>query len=90
MKILVFGSNGLVGKFSLQIIKGLFYNDVFPSSRKDTNLFSFEETYKTISEYQPDIIINAAAKVGGIVANNTLRSEFILENLKININILET
>ena len=44
---------------------------------------------KTIEEFSPDIIINAAAKVGGIVANNTLRTEFILENLKINVNIFE-
>lgn len=38
----------------------------------------------------PDVIINAAAKVGGILANNTYRTEFILENLKINLNILES
>ena len=37
----------------------------------------------------PDILINAAAKVGGIYANNTKRAEFLLENLKININVLE-
>ena len=35
------------------------------------------------------VIINAAAKVGGIVANNTQRVEFLTENLKINTNILE-
>ena len=38
----------------------------------------------------PDVIVNAAAKVGGIMANNTYRTEFILDNLKININILES
>ena len=45
--------------------------------------------HKTIKDINPDLIINAAAKVGGILANNTFRTEFILENLKININILE-
>jgi len=63
---------------------------VISSTRKDTNLFSLEETSNKINTSQPDIVINAAAKVGGILANNTFRTEFILENLKININILES
>ncbi len=62
---------------------------VIPSTRKDTDLFSFEETKKIIDENKPDCLINAAAKVGGIMANNTYRTEFIVENLKINLNILE-
>ena len=62
---------------------------VIPSTREDTDLFSFEETKKTIDENKPDCLINAAAKVGGIMANNTYRTEFIVENLKINLNILE-
>tara|TARA_Y100000816_G_scaffold64403_1_gene42668 strand:+ start:9915 stop:10799 length:885 start_codon:yes stop_codon:yes gene_type:complete len=63
--------------------------EVFQSSRKDTNLFSLEETLKTISQIEPDIILNAAAMVGGIHANNTKRIDFIINNLKINMNILE-
>ena len=59
------------------------------STRTDTNLFSYEETKSKIDFTQPDVIINAAAKVGGILANNTYRTEFIIENLKINLNILE-
>ena len=64
-------------------------SEIIGSNRKDTNLFSLDETTKTIKDVNPDLIINAAAKVGGILANNTFRTEFILENLKININILE-
>ena len=59
--------------------------DVISSNRSDTNLFEFEETKKLIEKCQPDALIIAAARVGGIVANNTKRTEFILENLKINI-----
>jgi len=91
MKILVFGSNGLVGKSVVDVLSKSQKNmTVFGSTRKDTNLFNYEETFNTISEFQPNIIINTAAKVGGIVANNTQRVEFILENLKINMNILES
>ena len=64
--------------------------EVIRSSREDTNLFDYKSTKKLISESSPDIIVNAAAKVGGIYANNTKRTEFLLENLKININILES
>ena len=90
MKLLIVGSNGLVGK-SLQ--KVFSNNDkiskLTASTREDTNLFNFKETKKLIDENKPNILINAAARVGGIYANNTKRTDFILENLKINTNLLE-
>ena len=44
---------------------------------------NFKETQALIESTKPNIIINAAAKVGGIKANNEMRVDFILENLKI-------
>tara|TARA_B100000131_G_scaffold323042_1_gene379428 strand:+ start:3189 stop:4112 length:924 start_codon:yes stop_codon:yes gene_type:complete len=91
MKILIFGSSGLVGTSLVKNLPLLVKDsDVLSSSRGDTDLFSFIETKKTIETLRPDVIINAAAKVGGIHANNTQRLDFILDNLKININILES
>ena len=91
MRILVFGSTGLVGSSTVKaLIKNDKYTKVFGSTRKDTNLFSFDDTHETIKDFRPDVIVNAAAKVGGILANNTDRFEFITENLKINMNILES
>jgi len=89
-KVLVLGSNGLVGSSCSRIFSKEKHYEVIKSTREDTNLFSLEETKKLITEVSPDIIINAAAKVGGIVANNSLRTQFILENLKININVFES
>ncbi len=90
MKVLLFGSNGLVGSSLSRILNNSNkISKLISSTRKDTNLFSFKETEKIIKDTYPDVIINAAAKVGGIVANNSLRTEFIIENLKINMNILE-
>lgn len=90
MKILLFGSNGLVGSSLNRVLsESSKVTELIPSTRKDTDLFNFEETQDTIKQTKPDVLINAAAKVGGIVANNSLRTEFILENLKINMNILE-
>lgn len=91
MKILILGSNGLVGSSLKRVLPVIFPDaKVIASTRKDANLFSIDETRNLIEEIKPNIIVNAAAKVGGIVANDTMRSEFILDNLKINMNILES
>ena len=90
-KILVFGSNGLVGKSLKRKLENEYGpKHLFFSNRNDTDLFSYEETKKTIDTFEPDVLINAAAKVGGIYANNLQRTEFLIENLKINLNILES
>jgi GDP-L-fucose synthase len=91
MKILIFGGNGLVGSSLNRLLPiKLKDSEIFVSTRKDTNLFSLSETKAILDKVRPDVVINAAAKVGGILANDTLRSEFILDNLKINMNILES
>ena len=90
MKIIIFGSNGMVGRSLVRILsKSDSISEIIASSRDDTNLFSLDETLIKMKKENPDIVINAAAKVGGIYANNTKRSEFIFQNLKINMNILE-
>lgn len=90
LKILVLGSRGMVGSSVSRILKKNNYINLFESTRNDTNLFSLTETQKLFNDFKPDIVINAAAKVGGILANNLQRTEFILNNLKININIIES
>jgi len=90
MKVLVTGSNGLVGSSVVKVLqRSEKVSEVFTSTRNDTNLFNFEDTKKLIEDVQPDTLVNCAARVGGIFANNTHRSDFILENLKINMNLLE-
>ncbi len=89
-KVIIFGSNGLVGKSLNRILSvSNKVSEIIASTREDTDLFSIEQTKNTIEKNNPDIVINAAAKVGGIYANDTKRTDFIIENLKINLNILE-
>lgn len=88
--ILILGSNGLVGSSCKRILESNPSYNIVSSTRKDTDLFSFGDTKKLIATVDPDILIIAAARVGGIHANNTNRVEFLLENLKINMNILES
>lgn len=91
MKVLIFGSNGLVGSsLARKLETSSKVSNLVLSTRKDTDLFNFEETKNKIIKEAPDLIVIAAAKVGGIYANNTNRVEFITENLKINLNILES
>ena len=90
MKVLILGGNGLVGS-SLDRVLGESQKvqEVFASTRKDTDLFSLEDTQSLINSFSPDVIVNSAAKVGGINANNTQRMEFIIQNLKINMNVFQ-
>jgi len=89
VRILVFGSNGLVGSNVKNVLLETSYECLF-SSRKDTDLFDLNSTLQTIKKFQPNIIINCAARVGGINANDKNRTIFLLENLKINMNIFES
>ena len=90
MKTMIFGSKGMVGRSLVRILSNSdTVGELIASSRDDTNLFSLDETMIKMKKEKPDIVINAAAKVGGIHANNTKRTEFIFQNLKINMNILE-
>ena len=90
MKILVLGSKGMVGSSVARKLQKNKNINLFESSRNDTDLFSLSATRFLIKDFRPDVVVNAAAKVGGILANDLLRTDFILNNLKININIIES
>ena len=91
MKVLILGSNGLVGSsLSRVLAKDGYFNEIVSATRKDADLLDLSETKKLIQETKPNVVINAAAKVGGVLANNSHRSEFLIENIKININLLES
>ena len=90
LKVIIFGSNGLVGSSLTRILKESDKVEyLFPSTRDDTDLESPDSIKKTINENSPDYVINCAAKVGGIHANNTYRTDFLIDNLKINLNLFE-
>ena len=91
LKVLVFGSNGLVGNSVSRILNDSSkVGELYLSQRSDTDLEEKIQIEKKINEVNPDIIINCAAKVGGIYANNTYRTDFLIKNLKINLNLIES
>ena len=87
-KIYVAGHNGLVGSAILRKLKFEKYSNLLFKTKKQLDLTNQLDTYKFLKKNRPDAVIIAAAKVGGINANNTLKAEFIYENLAIQNNLI--
>ena len=92
-KVCIAGSNGMVGSaiYRLLIKKGykVNSNSILTLTRKDVDLSDYKEVLKWFEEFKPEIVIIAAAKVGGIMANKNFPVSFLLENLKIQNNLIE-
>ena len=89
-KIFVAGHNGMIGSAILKKLKDLKYKNVFFQTRSQLNLIDQKKVFNYFKKLKPDAIILAAAKVGGIKANNEKRAEFIYENLSIQNNIIHS
>ena len=88
-KIYVAGHDGLVGSSIVKILKGKGYSNLVFRKLSELNLVSQSETEYFFKEQKPDYVFLAAAKVGGIHANNTYPAEFIYNNLAIQTNVIE-
>ncbi len=89
-KILVAGARGLVGSAIVKKLIEKGYTNLLTPTREHLDLRRQEETEKYFSEFLPDYVFLAAAKVGGIVANNTYRASFIYDNLAIAMNVIHS
>ena len=88
-KIYVAGHKGMVGSAIIRNLKKRGFNNLLTVERKLLNLENREEFFAWIKKFKPEIVIIAAAKVGGIYANNNYPVDFILSNLKIQNNLIE-
>ena len=90
-KIFVAGANGMVGKSICREILIKYPNiELLTPNRNELNLTNFEEVNLWFKKNKPSIVIISAARVGGIFANSKKPYDFILENLKIQNNIIES
>ncbi len=87
-KIYVPGHRGLIGSALLRNLKARGFGNVIGKTREELDLLEPASTKRFIEAEKPDVIIIAAALVGGIHANSTYRSEFIWQNLQIQNNLI--
>ena len=94
-KIFIAGANGMVGSaIHRKLIESSYGKRelggmIFTPSRKELNLLNYSEVDEWFRVNKPTVVIIAAAKVGGILANASKPGDFILENLKIQTNIID-
>ncbi len=88
LKIYAAGHLGMVGSAIVRRLQSTGYTNLVTRSREELNLLDQRATFKFLEAEKPDYIFLAAARVGGIHANNTYRADFIYENLTIQNNIL--
>jgi len=87
-KIYIAGSNGMVGSAVVRKLQAEGFTNLITKSSKELNLTNQLEVANFFETEQPEYVFMAAAKVGGILANNTFRAQFLYENLMIQNNVI--
>jgi GDP-L-fucose synthase len=89
-KIYVAGHRGMVGSAIVRRLEAEGYNNLVLRTSTELDLRNQEAVEQFFKEHKPDYVFLAAARVGGIVANNTYRAEFLYDNLLIESNIIHS
>ena len=87
-KIYIAGHRGLVGSAIVKNLEAKGYTNLVYKTHKELDLLDANAVAEFFTTEKPEYVILAAAKVGGIVANNTYRADFIYENLQIQNNVI--
>ena len=90
IKIYIAGHNWMVGKSIHNYLKKNKIGLIITASKKDLNLQNASKVTRFIKKNNPDVVINCAGKVGGILANNTFPTEFLNENIQIQTNLIKS
>ena len=89
-KIYVAGHRGLVGSAIVRSLERSGYTNVIGRTHKELDLTNQAAVRDFFEKEKPDVVVLAAAKVGGINANNTTPAEFAYENMQIQCNVIES
>ena len=87
-KIFIAGHNGMVGSSIIRFFKKKGYRKIYTRDKNDLDLIDQRKTIQYIKKLKPHFMIIAAAKVGGILANEKFKGNFIYENLMIQTNLI--
>jgi len=88
-RVYIAGHRGLVGSALLRRFQEEGFSNLLLRSRTELDLTDRAATFDFIREARPQVVIDAAARVGGIMANNTYPADFLSENLQIQVNLLD-
>jgi len=88
-RIFVTGHRGMVGSAIMQLLKRDGFENVLTADRSTVDLTDGTATREFLKREQPEVVIQAAAKVGGIHANNTYPADFLRDNLAIGLNLVD-
>ena len=88
-KIFIAGHRGMVGSAITRNLKNNGYLNLLTAKRADLDLTDTGSVKKWYKINKPEVVVIAAAKVGGIIANSTFPTQFLLDNLKIQNNLIE-
>ena len=88
MKVFLAGHKGLVGSAILRTLKKRGYSNIITADKKKLDLLKQDKVNTFLKKKKPDIVIIAAARVGGIFANQSFGGQFIYENLQIQNNLI--
>lgn len=88
-RIYVAGHRGMVGAAVWRKLEAEGFTDLVGANSKELDLRDRDATFAWFREQQPAIVIDAAARVGGILANNTYPAEFLSDNLRIQLNVMD-
>ena len=88
-KIFVAGGFGMVGRSIVTALKKNNYKNIIVKPRNELDLTKYNEVNEFFNYVKPEIVINAAAKVGGIIANSQSPYEFLFQNLQIQNNLID-
>ena len=89
-KIFLAGHNGMVGSAILKTFLKKGYKNIFTINRNSLDLTNQKKTLNYLQKIKPEFVIISAAKVGGILANNNQKGEFIYNNLMIQTNLIHS
>ena len=89
-KIFITGHKGLVGSSVYSLLKKKGYRNIIIASRKELNLLDTKKVEQFFKKKKIEIVINCAAKVGGILANSSNPVDFFYENVQMQNNLLMT
>ncbi|MEY5062198.1 MAG: hypothetical protein RLZZ112_162, partial [Verrucomicrobiota bacterium] len=90
MKIFVAGHRGMVGSAVVRALEGKAGTTVLTQTRQQLDLTDPVAVDRWFSQEQPEQVVDAAARVGGILENSRKRVEFLLDNLRIQNNVMES